>query len=175
LNKAGPLAGFISFLSSIFDSQWRDLKRKPWHVRLVVSGYGRTATVLDALAKGVEEKPIDSIPLDKQQAYRWFDDSINADFLKKWVEAHIGKRYDVLAYFWTAAQYLARAIFNRYIPRLLDDKYTCWELIMEFCEDAGKPMNSKRDCPLITDLCKALGILVYTTGGHKILSVIKER
>jgi len=174
-DKSGPVAGVISFLISLFDSQWRSLRRKPWHVRLVVSGYGRTAIVLEALGPGVEEKPIDSIPLDKQQAYRWFNEPINANFLKQWVEDHLGKPYDINAYFWTAFQYLVRHIFNRRIPRMLDNRYHCVELVMEFCEDAGKPMASKYDCPLITDLCKALGILVYTDGGHKILSVLKER
>jgi hypothetical protein len=172
---SGFIFSVLSFLISIFDSDWRKLKRKPWHCRLVVSGYGRTAIVLEALAGGVVEKPIDAIPLEKQRAFRWFNEPINADFLSKWVDAHLGKPYDVMAYFSTAAQYLLRAIWNRRIPRLLDDRYTCQELIMELAEDAGKPMASKRDCPLITDLCKALGIITSRKGGYKLLSVLKER
>jgi hypothetical protein len=172
---SGFIFSVLSFLISIFDSGWRKLKRKPWHCRLVVSGYGRAAIVLEALAGGVVEKTIDSIPLSKQRAYRWFKEPINMDFLSTWVDAHLGKPYDVMAYFSTAAQYLLRAIWNRRIPRLLDDRYTCQELIMEFCEDAGKPMQSKRDCPMITDLCKSLGIILSRKGGYKLLSVLKER
>lgn len=171
-NIIGPI---LSFFIGIFDSEWLKMKRKPWHCRLVISGYGRTAIVLEALAGGVQQKTIDYIPLEKQRAYRWFDSPINAAKLKAWVDEHEGKPYDVLIYFWTAVQYLFRALWNRRIPRLLDDKYTCWELVMEACEDFDKPMNSKRDCPLITDLCRALHIITPTTGENRTLSVIKER
>jgi hypothetical protein len=175
-DEAGPVAGVLSFLIGLFNNDWRTLKRKPWHCRLVVSGYGATATVLEALAPGVVNSPIDSIPLDKQHAYRWLDSPINSYNLTRWAFEHLGKRYDVLAYFWTAFQYLFRAIWNRYIPRLLDDHYTCWELVMEFYEDFGKPMHSKRDCPLITDLCYALHIMTPTLDyTNKKLSVVAER
>jgi hypothetical protein len=171
-NIVGPV---LSFLIGLFDREWHGLERKPWHCRIVVSGYGRTAVVLEALAPGVVEMPIDSIPLNKQRAYRWLDAPVNAATLKEWIDCHLGKRYDVLAYGFTALQYLLRAIWNRYIPRLLDDRYTCWELVMEFYEDSGKPMHSKRDCPLITDLCRALGLIYGRYGKRKALSVMEAR
>jgi len=171
-NVVGPV---LSFLIGLFDAGWRTLKRKSWHCRLVVSGYGRTALVLEALAPGVVVMPIESIGLIKQRAYRWFDSPVNYDKLVTWKNEHLGKRYDVLAYAWTAIQYLFRAIWNRPIGRLLNDKYTCWELVMEFCEDFAKPMNSKRDCRLITALCRALHMIPTDTVKPKTLSVIKER
>jgi hypothetical protein len=171
-NIVGPV---LSFLIGIFDSQWLNLQRKPWHVRFVSKGFGLSATVCEALAGGVCEKFLDSIPLEKQRAYRWFNDPLTQDWLDKWVGEHLGKPYDVMAYFSTALQYLLRAIWNRRIPRLLDGQYTCQELVMELAEDAGKPMASKRDCPMITDLCKALGIITSRKGGYKLLSVLAER
>lgn len=172
-NIVGPV---LSFLIGLFNEDWRKLSRKPWHVRLVKSGYGTTATILEALGPGVLDKPIDSIPLSKQRAYRWFDDLPNADRHDKWCKEHLGKKYDVLAYPWTAIQYLARAIWNHYIPRLLDDRYTCWELWAEYCEDFTKPMHSKRDCPMITDICRSLGLIVRGYSyKHKVLSVLAER
>jgi hypothetical protein len=174
-DSAGPLAACLSFMISVFDSDWRNLQRKPWHVRFVSKGVGLNATVCEALSPVVCERRLTSIPILKQRAYRWFDDGIQQEWLDRWVYAHCGLRYDVLIYFWTAIVYLARAVWNRYIPRLLDDRYTCWELVMEMCEDAGKPMHSKRDCPLITDLCQAIGLLPKHGGEIKELSVVADR
>jgi hypothetical protein len=77
----------------------------------------------------------------------------------EWVRffaAHLGKKYDVALYPWTTLQYFVRHWFNHRIPRLLDDRYTCWELEQEWEEMFNVTWGSKYDCPLITDLLREI-------------------
>ena len=173
--SGGLLATTLGTLIAVFDSDWRHLKWKPWHVRFVSRYYGTSSIVCESTADGIQENPLTSIPLERQKAYRWFDHTLDIDWLDDWVQAHLGLPYDVMVYPWTAIQYLARAVWNRRIPRLLDDRYTCWENVAEMAEDACKPLHSKRDCPMITDLCRALGILPIGYITTTKLSVVRER
>jgi hypothetical protein len=87
----------------------------------------------------------------KTRCYGWLD-CLDEKKMNESYQNHIGKKYDVAVYFWTAAQYLFRHFWNRRIPRLLDDRFTCWELVSEFCEEMGKPIESKYDCPMLPDI-----------------------
>ena len=69
---------------------------------------------------------------------------------------YIGKPYDVAIYFWTGLAILIRHFFNHPIPKLLNDRFCCWELVQEFSEAMGKPIQSKYDVIIISDLIKKL-------------------
>jgi len=90
--------------------------------------------------------------MGEYRPYRWFDEPLENPLIDSFIRKYIGWRYDVLLYFWTAAAYLFRHFWNRPIPRLLDNRYTCWELAAEFDEAMGKPVCSKYDCPILPDI-----------------------
>ncbi len=142
----------LSVLLSFFNSEWRNQDWKPWHTAFVFAKDSYGWVICEALAEGVTTNYLDESK--EYRVYRWFD---NPPFrLREFICDHLYAEYDVLLYFWTAVQYLARHYWNRPIPRLLDNKFTCWELVAEMCESMGKPIISKYDCPIITDILKAL-------------------
>jgi len=94
---------------------------------------------------------------DNVRVYRWFNSPPMPDAIKVWVKNHLGLPYDVAIYFWTAASYIARHFWNRPVPYLLDNRYSCWEAVFKFCKDMGKPIPSKHDCPTLIDFLKTQG------------------
>jgi len=74
----------------------------------------------------------------------------------KFLQGHINKKYDVAIYFFTALAIIIRHYFNRPIPKLLDQRYSCWELVQEFSIEMGKPILSRYDVVVIVDIIKAL-------------------
>jgi len=175
----GPAFSFFSALLCVFDGGWRKLTWKPWHMGIAWSQLDDDGLlVLEATGEGVkaDRKPTAEVET-KCRAYRWLDEPPSNTEMVDFFDSHINKRYDVLIYVWTTIQYLFRHFFNRRVPRLLDDRFTCWELAFEFCEDRGKPIGSKYDCPMITDFLR----VVNEIPGYKVpkkaraLSVIIER
>jgi hypothetical protein len=166
MNKLGDIVefkrkGFVSFflggILKLFDRKWDGWG---WHLAVVWEVKQEGCYVLESLAGGVE---INYYPNEffttephKCRVYTILTKKPTKKFMSKFLKTHINKKYDVAIYFWTALQYLIRHYFNHRIPRLLDDRYTCWELVFEFLEEAGKPIVSKYDCPMITDFMKAV-------------------
>jgi hypothetical protein len=91
-------------------------------------------------------------PTERIRVYRWLNREPTDAQIQSYLNDVLGKRYDVAIYFWTSLQYILRHYFNRRIPRLLDDRYTCWENLCEFYEAMGKRIVSRFDCPMITDV-----------------------
>jgi hypothetical protein len=152
----GPVFKVISFLLCFCDLRWRWLKWKPWHTAFITEITQGQAVICETTAVGIVENPLSRH--SDYKIYRWLDQEPNGRTIRRYLGSHLGKKYDVAIYFWTALQYLIRHYWNRRIPRLLDDRYTCWENAWEFAEYCGKPIGSKYDCPMITDLCRALNI-----------------
>lgn len=174
----GPAFSFFSSLLCIFDGGWRKLNWKPWHMGIAWSEHDGGLLVLEATGGGVKANQKPTVELEtKCRAYGWLDEPPSSSKMAEFFDSHINKRYDVLIYVWTTAQYLFRHLFNRRIPRLLDDRFTCWELAFEFCEDMGKPISSKYDCPMITDFLRAVNEIpgYKVPKKAKVLSVIVER
>jgi hypothetical protein len=157
--KGGLVACTIGLVLKIFEPKWDFWG---WHLAIVWSqGFSNQGEhgwyLLESIGRGVVLGfHTDRELVSQSRCHNWFDkvDEVKA---KQFATDHLGKSYDVAIYFWTAFQYLVRHFWNRRIPRLLDDKYTCWELVSEFCDDQGKPICSKYDCPMITDILKQLG------------------
>ncbi len=149
----GTVFQILSRLIKIFNPWWN---RWGWHTAIVwrqgIGGW----FLLEATGQGVQEKFYTNIYLREHTLiYHWLPKCPAQRKMDKFFEEHILKHYDVTSYFWTTLQYLIRHYFNHRIPRLLDDRYTCWELIFEFCEKMGREIGSRYDCPMITEMVKA--------------------
>jgi hypothetical protein len=150
----GWAAKILGFLLKIFEPSWDGWG---WHLSIAwekdVGGWW----ILEATGDGVEVNYYDNDYLfTDTHIYKWFDKVPSLKKRDDFEASHIGKPYDVAIYFWTGIQYLIRHFFNRRIPRLLDDRFTCWELVFEFAEQMGKPIGSRYDCPMISDFCEAM-------------------
>lgn len=152
--RRGFMAWFLGGLLRLFERDWDGWG---WHVAIT---WQRSATgwyILEAVARGVTINFYSNIYLaENTRFHTWLDDNPDDAMMKTFLQGHIGKRYDVAIYPWTAAQYLVRHYFNRRIPRLLDDRYTCWELAAAFYDYMGKPVHSKYDCPMLPDILRTI-------------------
>ncbi len=155
--RTGFIAKILGGILKLFERQWDGWG---WHLAIV---YERADNdigwyILEATWPSVEINYYsDEFIWHNCRVYDWFNEPPRKVLLNKFMQEHLGKRYDVLLYPWTTIQYLIRHYINRRIPRLLDDKFTCWELVTEICEYLGKPIQqSKYDCPLISDILPQL-------------------
>jgi hypothetical protein len=128
-----------------------------WHVGIVwqrgLSGW----FILEAVGAGVRINYYEEATLNgRVRTHRWLEEEPAEEKMNDFLAGHIEKKYDVAVYFWTALQYLVRHYFNRRIPRLLDDRYTCWELAAAFYDAMGKPAHSKYDCPMLPDMLRTI-------------------
>lgn len=147
----GFLYTWLSWLLKLINPSW---DRWGWHMAVVVWWNGKDWIVLEATWPEVCLTPL--MEMGEFRVYRWFEVQPDYKPIADFVKDNLGKRYDVLLYPWTAVQYLFRHFWNRPVPRLLDDQFTCWELFCEFAEAMGKPIVSKYDCPILPDIQKAL-------------------
>jgi len=147
---SGIVFTILGGLLKLFERKWDFWG---WHTAFTVNH----DTICESIAEGVVLSPLTKYPSDEVRAYRWFDTMPDQTKMDLYLQQHLGKRYDVAIYFWTMAQYLIRHYWNHRIPRLLDDRYTCWENLCEFCEDMAKPIESRYDCPILTDILRSLG------------------
>ena len=150
----GPLFEILSRLLKLFEPGWN---RYGWHMAFVAWDSEDGLVICEALANGVCLNP-----LNKQReyrVYRWLDTEPPRYMIMDFVKHHLNEKYDVLLYPWTAAFYLFRHFWNKPIPRLLDNAWTCWELVCEFANEMGKPIISVYDCPVITDILRNFGEL----------------
>lgn len=146
----GTVYGVMSRLIKVFEWWW---DRWGWHTAFICGKDERGWLICEAVYGGVQVGYLRG----EYKVHRWFDEPPSQEEVDKYVEEVLGADYDVAIYFWTTLQYLIRHLFNHRIPRLLNDRYTCWELVWWFCRGMGKPIQSIYDCPMITDLLKAVG------------------
>ena len=144
----------LSALLSIFDSYWRKLRWKPWHLAVVCEGGLNGYWVLESTGKGVVFSFMDYKALKECRIYRWLDDEPEPRKVNEFINNYIGCNYDVACYLFTMLQYLILHFFNHPIPRLLDNRFTCWELAFQFCREMGKPIQSLHKYPMITDFLR---------------------
>ena len=147
----------LSFLLSIFDKEWRGEDWKPWHLAIAwARAYGGWY-ILEATGAGVKINFYDNKFLESNtRSWEWLGEKPDSDKMAQFLKEHILKRYDVAVYFWTIAQYLVRHYFHHSLPLVLNNRYSCWELVDEWCDEMGKPWAPKYGFPLITDFLKAV-------------------
>ena len=150
--RKGPVSFVLGGILKLFVPSWDG---KDWHTAPVSKHDNeRGWMICEALAGGVQENPL-SLYHD-YTVYRWFDEVLDQSKVNKFVADHLGKAYDVAIYFFTALAIIIRHFWNRPIPKLLDRRFSCWELTQEFTTALGKPIVSPYDVVIITDLMKAL-------------------
>lgn len=154
----GLLFRVLSGLLCIFDGYWRSLPRKFWHTAILWrEDYGGWF-IMEAVASGVKINYFSNNELkERAKVYHWLDARPTHQKMARFLKEHINKRYDVAIYFWTATSIILRHFWNRRIPKLLDDRYDCWELAEAFASFFNKSMMPHEyDTIIISDMVKAL-------------------
>ena len=159
----GLVFSVLSKMLSIFDKKWRRLQYKVWHVAFISGKVLNLYTIGESVNKGVTEAWLNENADFK--VYRWLDKEPPRYKIQKFLLDRAYSRYDLAIYLWTMLFYLVRHYFNRPIPKLLDNHYSCWELVGEFCAEMGKPIVSKYDTFFITDMLKVLSPYQVTRDG----------
>jgi hypothetical protein len=148
--RKGFVARVLGGILKLFERKW---DAWGWHVGIAWQRSHGGWYILEAVARGVTINFYSFAFLaENTRFHTWLEETPRDDAMKAFFQEYIGKRYDVAIYFWTALQYLIRHFFNRRIPRLLDDRFTCWELAAAFFDYMGKPVHSKYDCPMLPDI-----------------------
>lgn len=150
----GPVFNILSTILSLFDKEWRQSPWKGWHMAFISDEVGGAYTIGESVSKGITEAWLDETR--DLKVYRWLDKEPSRYKVQKFLLDRAYSRYDIGIYFWTMLFYLVRHYFNHPIPKLLDDRFSCWEGAGEFCAEMGKPVVSKYDTFFITDMLKAL-------------------
>ena len=156
-----------SFLLSIFDKEWRNLKNKPWHMGKLWRRNAFGWFVFEGVTPCSDIRFHSFAELSKCRIYRVSRVPVTEKFKTKMEERYRYKKYDIIVYGSTTFQYLIlRAVewFQKtFIPwhkftislwRVLNDRYTCWELCEAMDRDAGIDWCKRSRYPLITDFLK---------------------
>jgi len=167
----------LSLLLWVFFPWWN---RRDWHMAIVWRR-GRSQRgwwVMEALSPGVCLNYYTTEQLAAEWTSRhWLprmDRYKREKLMRAFFNEHINRKYDAAVYVLTLLQYLAlRAVEwlqKTFIPwhhftislwRVLDNRFTCWELAFAFCRHMGKPVQEAigkpaSRYPLITDFIKAV-------------------
>jgi len=170
--RKGFVSGVFAWLLKQFKRKW---DRWGWHMAVAweESKYKNGLWILEATSDGVRVGLLSEEKLKTEiKAYTWLDEPPSGEVMEKFMAEHLDKGYDVAVYFWTMAQYLLLKFVERVqrllhieakisIPRVLDDRFTCWELAFRFCDEMGKPIQEAVGLkmsryPMITDFLEAV-------------------
>jgi hypothetical protein len=148
----GIVFEILSRFLRLFESWW---DRWGWHMSFVVLRVMNQLTIAEAreLFTGCREITTQTSNI---RCYRYFDEVPDLEATSVYLTNSMGKRYDVAVYFFTMIQYLVLHFRNKSLPRILDDRYTCWELVFDYCTEMGKPITTIRKYPILTDFLKEI-------------------
>ena len=152
--RTGLTSAILGSLLKLFERSWDGWG---WHLAIAWEQAYDGWNILEATEDGVEINYYSDKYLDENtRAYQWLTKVPSRKAMGEFLKSHINKKYDVAIYFWTALAIIIRHYFNHPIPKLLDDRFDCWELSAEFFAEVGEPIQSKYDVIIITDIIKAL-------------------
>ena len=152
--RKGIVSAVLGGILKLFD---HDYDGWGWHVAIAWAKAYDGWFVVEACALGVKANYYSDKYLERNtRAWKWFETPLLNEQMNKFLQANIDKAYDIAIYFWTSVAIIVRHYFNHPIPKLLDQRFSCWELVAEFCADMGKPIVSKYDVVIISDIVKAL-------------------
>ena len=155
--RRGFVSGVLGWILKQFERSWDGWG---WHMAIawMKSEGGFGIWIVEAAGEGVR---VNLIPYEKFRteirAYRWLDEAPSNEDIERFIAEQLDRGYDVAVYFWTMIQYLVLHFFNHSIPRLLDNRYTCWELAFLFAREMGKPIQSIHKYPMLSDFIKVAG------------------
>jgi len=150
--------GFVSaVLGWLLKRIEKDYDGYGWHTAIAWQPAPQGWYILEAIQHGVTlnwytEENI----FNHSRVWTWLKEEPDPVVMSSLLPKYLYKKYDVAIYFWTAVAVIFRHYFNRPIPKLLDNRFDCWELIQEFTMDMEDPILSRYDVIIITDLVKAL-------------------
>lgn len=150
--------GFVSwFLGGLLKLLKRDWDSWGWHLGIAWQRSWYGWYILEATGKGIcLNWYSDAYLAQSTRVWEWFDEELDPMDMSSFLKKHINKKYDVAIYFWTSLAVIIRHYFNHPIPKLLDDRFSCWELVQEFSTEMGKPIISRYNVVVIIDIIKAL-------------------
>lgn len=170
--KFFSVSGILGNILKLFDHKWGGWG---WHVAFAWEKTALGWYILEATRLGVMINFYPNEYLSKNTRYwEWFMDYPEQDVMDNFAGEVVGKKYDVAVYFSTALQYLILRViewfqkkfipwhkFTISLPRILNDRWTCWELVFWFCRTMGKPIQESIGLPatrypLISDFVKAM-------------------
>ena len=153
---SGLLFHFFNLLLNLLDPRWRRRTFKPWHTAILLRPHQDGWVILEGTYPHSQPRFVPRKVLSAQCRFLpWMRQAPLPTELIAFEQQYTGKKYDILIYFWTMAQYLFRHYWNRSIPNLLDDRYTCWELVGEWYDFVCDPIHSKYDCIIIENILSA--------------------
>lgn len=154
-NVNSRVSRVLSWALQLLENGW---DRWGWHTGYIseVLPDGTIITVEALIGEGVKTVTYPSLEaLGDVRAYRWID-QLSLDALETFTKKHIGRQYDMVCYFWTIIQRILLKFSNHLIPRKMNDKYTCWELVCAMARAMEKPLQPINRYPLISDMERAL-------------------
>jgi hypothetical protein len=150
--RKGFVSGVLGWLLKRFERNWVGWG---WHMAIAWQEARLGYWILEAAGKGVRVNLIkEEVFKTEIRAYRWLGQPASGDDLEEFMVEELTKGYDAAVYIWTMLQYLILHFFNRSISRVLDNRFTCWELAFFFARKMGKPIQSIHKYPIITDFLK---------------------
>jgi len=154
----GPVFGVFSWILGRFEKDWRQLKRKPWHVgfltrKEVINGVSHWM-VGEARAR-IQENPLES--LKNYQVFRWLDTPPDESKVRDFMKKRLGEPYDP---FW-GYLFVILWYFIKWFPRIINRRWMCWEFLYHFMTTFGKPMDEEFEYPMITRMMVKLGYPGY--------------
>jgi len=154
--RKGFVSGMLGPILKLFKKKWDGWG---WHMGIAweESKHANGLWILEATGDGVRVGLLSEDKLKNEiRAYRWLDEPPSDEVMEKFMADNLDKGYDVVVYFWTLIQRGLLRVIKRSIPRILNDKYTCWELAFLFAREMNKPIRSILDYPLLTDFLEAV-------------------
>ncbi len=141
--------GFLyEILSRLIKMKHPEWDRWGWHMALVVDYHKSYGWMLaEAMADGVGYGWLKQ-KSSKWRVVNWCGD-VPAIEVRRFAADRMGCKYDVMAYIWTALQEIMP-----WFPRIVNNRYTCWELVYEFCREMGCAVQKPHKYPVITDIVK---------------------
>lgn len=149
--RKGFVSGILGPILKLFKRKWDGWG---WHMAIAweEAQYKNGLWILEATGDGVRVGLLSEDKLKNEiRAYRWLDEPPSGEVMEKFMAENLDKGYDVLVYFWTLIQRGLLRVIKHSIPRILNNRYTCWELVFLFAREMGKPIGDILDYPLLTD------------------------
>ena len=152
--QIGFASAVLGRLLKLFEQDWDGWG---WHLAISWEQAWDGWYILEALVNGVEINYYPNKYLAKNtRQWKWLDNPPTREQQSKFLASHIMKKYDIAIYFWTSLAIIARHYFNHPIPKQFDNRFDCWELTAEAMAEWGKPIVSKYDTIIITDIIRAV-------------------
>jgi hypothetical protein len=117
-----------------------------WHLAIVMLRLHNEYMILEATPQGAQLRLLSSIHGDFN-IHRFLSYEPHINTMLKAARTLSGARYDYLAYIWTAIYILT----GGHIPRIIDRRYTCWELVYYVYDLIGCPLCQEWQYPTICD------------------------